>query len=158
MVKLVYCVRKRSDLDDEEFRDYWLNKHGPLVAKLAPGLNLKRYVQSHTMSLDLHEIIKATRGLKVHYDGLAELWWEDIDTFIDAYSSPEGMEADAACAMMRPSSSISLTPVSSSARNTRFTIASDDCFSLRRYRRGKGISRERVLPQVQILKTKRRRK
>ncbi len=38
MVKLVYCVRKRSDLSDEEFHDYWLNQHGPLVARLAPGL------------------------------------------------------------------------------------------------------------------------
>lgn len=96
MVKLVYCVRKRSDLSDEDFHDYWLNQHGPLVARLAPGLNLKRYVQSHTMSLDLNEIIKATRGLKDHYDGLAELWWENMDVFIDAYSSPEGMDADAA--------------------------------------------------------------
>ena len=96
MVKLVYCVRKRSDLSDEEFRNYWLNRHGPLVAKLAPGLDLKRYVQSHTMTLELHELIRATRELKEHYDGLAELWWESMDAFIDAYSSPEGMEADAA--------------------------------------------------------------
>ncbi|MEW6553223.1 MAG: EthD domain-containing protein [Actinomycetota bacterium] len=96
MTKPVYCVRKRSDLTDEEFHDYWLNQHGPLVVRLAPVMQLKRYVQSHTMTLDLHEIVKATRALKDHYDGLAELWREDIDTFIGAYSSPEGMDADAA--------------------------------------------------------------
>lgn len=96
MVKLVYCVRKRSDLSDEEFHDYWLNQHGPLVARLAPGLGLLKYVQSHTLELDVHEIIRATRGMKAHYDGLAELWWESMDAFFDAYSSPEGLDADAA--------------------------------------------------------------
>ncbi len=96
MVKFVYCIRKRADLSDEEFHDYWLNRHGPLVMKLAPSLDLKRYVQSHAMTLDLHELIRATRGLNQHYDGLAELWWESIDAFIDAASSPEGMDADAA--------------------------------------------------------------
>ena len=96
MVKLVYCVRKRADLSDEEFHDYWLKQHGPLVARLAPDLGVKKYVQSHTMTLELHDLVRATRGLKQHYDGLAELWWESIDAFIDAYSSPEGMDADAA--------------------------------------------------------------
>lgn len=96
MIKLVYCVKKRSDLSDEEFHDYWLNKHGPLVRKLGPDLKVLRYVQSHTMPLEVHDIVKATRGLGDIYDGLAELWWESLDTFIDAYSSPEGMDADAA--------------------------------------------------------------
>ncbi|RJP26951.1 MAG: EthD family reductase [Actinobacteria bacterium] len=96
MVKLVYCVRKRSDLSDEEFHDYWLNQHGPLVAGLAPGLNLRRYVQSHIIPAELHDIIQATRGLRAPYDGLAELWWDSLDAFIDAYSSPEGLDADAA--------------------------------------------------------------
>lgn len=96
MVKLVYCVRKRADLGDEEFHDYWLNQHGPLVARLAPGLNLRRYVQSHIIPAELHEIIQATRGLRAPYDGLAELWWDSLDAFIDAYSSPDGLDADAA--------------------------------------------------------------
>jgi hypothetical protein len=31
MIKLVFCVRKRSDLSTEEFYRHWLNDHGPLV-------------------------------------------------------------------------------------------------------------------------------
>ena len=96
MIKLVYCVKKRPDLSDEEFHEYWLNQHGPLVSRLAPSMDVKRYVQSHTMSLELHDMVKATRELGDIYDGIAELWWESLDAFIDAYSSPEGMEADAA--------------------------------------------------------------
>lgn len=96
MIKLVYCVKKRPELGDEEFRDYWLNRHGPLVRELGPPLKVLRYVQSHTLPLELHDMVKATRGLGDIYDGIAELWWESLDAFIDAYSSPEGIEADAA--------------------------------------------------------------
>lgn len=48
------------------------------------------------MPLGLHGLVKATRGPGDIYDGIAELWWHSLDTFIDAYSSPQGMEADSA--------------------------------------------------------------
>lgn len=95
MVKLVYCLKKRSDLSDEEFHDYWLNKHAPLVREQAPALKIKRYSQFHTMPLELHEAVKEARGLGDYYDGTAELWWESLDALLGAYSSPEGMEANA---------------------------------------------------------------
>ena len=31
ITKLVFCVRKRPELSDEEFQTYWLERHGPLV-------------------------------------------------------------------------------------------------------------------------------
>lgn len=94
MVKLIYCVKKRPDLSDEDFHDYWLNRHGPLVRRLGPALKVLRYVQSHTMPLELHDLMKSLRGLGDIYDGTAELWWESIEDFLDAYSSPEGMDAN----------------------------------------------------------------
>ena len=49
LTKLVYCVRKRAELSDDEFRTYWLEQHGPLVRSLweagrFPGM--VKYVQS----------------------------------------------------------------------------------------------------------------
>lgn len=78
LVKLVYCVRKRADMSDEDFRDYWLNRHGPLVRSLwesgrFPGM--VRYVQSHT-DLDASESVRASRGAKPPYDGITEVWMD----------------------------------------------------------------------------------
>jgi hypothetical protein len=48
MIKLVFCGRRRNDLSEEEFYDYWLNKHAPLVESKVSALRIRRYVQSHT--------------------------------------------------------------------------------------------------------------
>jgi hypothetical protein len=78
LVKLVYCVRKRADLSDEDFRSYWLNRHGPLVRSLwesgrFPGM--VRYVQSHT-DFDASEPVRASRGARPPYDGITEVWMD----------------------------------------------------------------------------------
>jgi hypothetical protein len=78
LVKLVYCVRKREDMSDADFRDYWLNRHGPLVRGLwergtFPGM--VRYVQSHT-DLEASEAVRASRGAKPPYDGITEVWMD----------------------------------------------------------------------------------
>src|SRR4051812_38807503 len=78
LVKLVYCVRKRADMSDADFRDYWLNRHGPLVRSLwekgtFPGM--VRYVQSHT-DLEASEAVRASRGAKPPYDGITEVWMD----------------------------------------------------------------------------------
>jgi hypothetical protein len=78
LVKLVYCVRKRAGLSDEEFRRYWLEQHGPLVRSLwqsgrFPGM--LRYVQSHT-DFDASAPVTASRGAKPPYDGITEVWMD----------------------------------------------------------------------------------
>ena len=52
ITKLVYCVAKLPEMSVDDFRDYRLNRHGPLVRSLwekgtFPGM--LRYVQSHTI-------------------------------------------------------------------------------------------------------------
>lgn len=48
MVKLVYCIRRRSGMSAEEFRKHWRETHAPKVARFAEALHARRYVQSHT--------------------------------------------------------------------------------------------------------------
>jgi hypothetical protein len=86
LVKLVYCVRKRADMSNEDFRDYWLNRHGPLVRGLwesgsFPGM--VRYVQSHT-DHDASEAVRASRGAKPPYDGITEVWMDPAQQGGDA--------------------------------------------------------------------------
>lgn len=96
VVKLVFCLRKRPDLSDDEFHRYWLEEHGNLVRKLAPSLKIQRYVQSHTVRPELNDSIRQIRGMEKPHDGIAELWWNSMDDYREAYGSEEGREADAA--------------------------------------------------------------
>ena len=77
MIRLVYALRRKSDLSREAFQEYWLNQHAPLVASVATDLNIHRYVQTHTLNDRANEAAQRARGdMEPAYDGVAELWWE----------------------------------------------------------------------------------
>jgi uncharacterized protein (TIGR02118 family) len=95
MIKLVFCVRRRSDLSADDFKRYWIEKHAPLVEKHAAAVGAKRYVQSHTLEDDTNEALRASREAAQAFDGIAEVWWESRDALIAALSRPEGQAAGA---------------------------------------------------------------
>ena len=95
MIKLVYCLRRRSDVPPEEFRRYWLEEHGPRVRGLAQALRARKYVQSHTMESDLNAVLTDSRGMKPHYDGITEVWWDGMEDLEAGLASPEGQAAGA---------------------------------------------------------------
>ena len=78
MIKLVYCLRKRDDIDPDRFYRYWLEEHGPLVKSVAAAIGASRYVQSHTILPELNELMIESRDLKAPYDGVTEVWWETM--------------------------------------------------------------------------------
>src|SRR5262245_57995326 len=85
MIKLVYCFRKKWGLTDMEFSRYWQEVHGPLGSRI-PGL--RRLVQSH-----LHAPAFSLR--QPDFDGMAELWFDDLDALRRARTSPEWSAATA---------------------------------------------------------------
>ena len=79
MIKVVYCISKKPNLTDQQFFRYWKEVHGLLGAKI-PGL--RKLVQSHRIDIagDKHS---------PDFDGVAELWFDDIDSLLAARQSPE---------------------------------------------------------------------
>lgn len=78
MIKFVGIVTRRPGMSREEFLRYWREVHGPLAAAL-PGL--RRYVQNPPLELP---------GREPRYDGMAELWFDDLDSLRAAFRSPQG--------------------------------------------------------------------
>jgi len=93
VIKLTFAVRRRTDLDPVEFYRYWRDQHGPLVRSFQPALGFRRYVQTHRMETPLNEVLRVSRGALEPFDGVAELWWEDLDALVAATSSSEGSAA-----------------------------------------------------------------
>jgi hypothetical protein len=94
MIKFVYCIRKRADLTDEEFRNFWRDTHGLFIRSIAKTLGATKYIQSHTLSTSVNSEIVKSRGLdSLPYDGITEIWWESMEDFLAAVSTPEGQEA-----------------------------------------------------------------
>jgi len=81
VVKLVYCLRRLPHLTREEFQRYWRDNHGPLVQKQKDILGIRRYIQSHTGYDDYNEILRVSIDRPIAYDGVAELWWDNIESY-----------------------------------------------------------------------------
>lgn len=84
MVKMVVLLVRKESLSYEEFLTYWEEEHAPLVEDL-PGV--QRYITSHP-----------TDPEKSAYDGIAEVYFEDMETLGAAFESEAGeaIQADAA--------------------------------------------------------------
>jgi uncharacterized protein (TIGR02118 family) len=94
MIKMVFCVKRRLDVPSADFYDYWLNQHGPLVKSKARDLNIRKYTQSHTINAELGMGISSERGMQQEgFDGVAELWWDDLESLLNATGTNVGKAA-----------------------------------------------------------------
>ncbi len=93
MVKLVFAIRRRKELSEKEFHEYWLTRHGPLVRSFAEAMRASRYVQSHAISEDIGTAFRKARGMKDTYDGVAEVWWESLEVMTAIGGNAQGLEA-----------------------------------------------------------------
>jgi len=79
VIKLVYCITRRPGMSVEEFSRYWHDVHGPIGRRI-PGL--RRLVQSHA--------VPHPDGLPPPaFDGMAELWFDDLEALRAARQSAE---------------------------------------------------------------------
>jgi uncharacterized protein (TIGR02118 family) len=84
MIKLVYCITKKQGMTDEEFFHYWEKVHGPIGARI-PGV--RKMVQSHRIN------IPGDRS--ADYDGMVELWFDDMAALLAARATPEWQASSA---------------------------------------------------------------
>ena len=96
MIKIVFCLRRRSDLSREEFQDYWLNQHAPLVRSHAEALGIRRYAQVHSIDDAISLAVAGPRHSPEPFDGAAELWLDSLDALMTSGGSAAGRAAASA--------------------------------------------------------------
>lgn len=77
-IKAVFLLKRRPDLSVGQFQDYWLNGHAPQIPL---DMGVLRYVQCHVLPETY------AHGAPV-FDGMAELWFENMDSFMAYWLSP----------------------------------------------------------------------
>ena len=92
MIKSISLLTRKDGTTHEQFVRHWVDVHAPL-AHAVPGL--RRYVQSHIVAERRRPDIPA---LEVDVDGIAELWYDDVESMARAMASPEAkaLHADGA--------------------------------------------------------------
>jgi len=95
-IKLVSVCRKRADLTDEAFYDYWTYRHGPYASEQIRTLGGYRYVQNHTGFPSLTGDLRAARGQAARaFEGITEVWFPSAQALTDRTTTAEGLLANA---------------------------------------------------------------
>lgn len=83
MIKLSFCLTKKDELSLEEFQNYWLNHHAPLVKQVSNDLKIVKYTQLHCRNHNFLQQNKLSRlnsaEIPKEYDGIAEIYWNSWD-------------------------------------------------------------------------------
>ena len=93
MIKLTFALVRLPHLTREQFQDYWLNTHGPLVASVKDVLRIRRYVQLHSMGEGISDSIRASRNAPPQFDGVAQLWYDSLEDLAALGNDPTAREA-----------------------------------------------------------------
>ena len=83
MIKVLSLLTRKDGISHIEFVRHWFDIHGPL-AHAVPGI--RRYVQSHITDTRSRPDILET---DVAVDGIAELWYDDLESFKRASTTAE---------------------------------------------------------------------
>jgi len=79
MIKLVYCITRKPGMTDEDFFRYWKDVHGPIGSRIP---HLRRLIQSR-------RIVVSGDKYQPNYDGMVELWFDDVQALLAARQTPE---------------------------------------------------------------------
>lgn len=95
MIKTIALAHRKTGLTREEYNRYWLEKHGPLAARLIP--NIRRYVQNHFIEVP---------GMEFQGDGIVEMWYDSVEDWQDSMkaiqASPDLIKDGESFAVMKP--------------------------------------------------------
>jgi len=87
MVKLIVCAKRKPGITREEFGRYWRESHGPLVKSVSEFIrHVRKYVQCHIVNSAV------PLGTSSDYDGVAELWLDNLDELNKAFTEPRYLE------------------------------------------------------------------
>jgi uncharacterized protein (TIGR02118 family) len=91
MVVRLGLLTRREDIGVSEFRSHWRNVHGAIAARLP---HLRRYHQNQVVDRRQRAIDYPRGGWD--FDGVSELWFDDLPSMHAAFASPvvEALAAD----------------------------------------------------------------
>lgn len=93
MLKLTFCLRRKAGMSREEFLAYWKNDHGRRVAGHLAAMGCRRYVQVRALDGRLAAAVAGSRGGPAPFDGVAELWFDDLASFAEHGRADAGRAA-----------------------------------------------------------------
>ena len=94
MIKLMRCLKRRSDISAEEFRRFWNDpEYVASIAKLGEMSDAISHTRSLTLQIEINQELADLHGTLEPYDGVIEICWENAQTVLAVRNSDTGVRA-----------------------------------------------------------------
>ena len=90
MIRFINCVRKRSDVSSEQFREYWNDpKFDAIIDRVTEYTGATGRSKNLTLMVAANELMHERRAFGEPFDGVLEYWWEDAGQLNAVLNSPQ---------------------------------------------------------------------
>jgi hypothetical protein len=79
-------------MTDAEVHRTWHDDHGRLVRGLADKVNMRKYIQSHTIEPEYARSVFSTRGVQAPLTGITEVWVDSPASLESSFDTADGRE------------------------------------------------------------------
>ncbi len=89
MIRLMILVRKREDVEEEKFRNFWKGRHADMVRQLCEALDAFQFSQALTLNIERNRTMHSRYGTEHPFDGSVEVYWDNAGHLETALGEPE---------------------------------------------------------------------
>ena len=76
MTRFINCIRRRADLTELEFRQFWdSDEFADLIGRMARAVGAEHYQYRRTLLVEANNAIRQLRGGADPFDGVVEYWF-----------------------------------------------------------------------------------
>lgn len=93
MIKLMFCLRRRPDMTRREFLDYWSGHHASIAQRGATAMRVVRYVQNHTLTHPVNDVLLVSRDAPEPFDGVVEVWYASMNDLEESFREEDAVAA-----------------------------------------------------------------
>ncbi len=93
MIRLLRCLRKRDDITDMEFRQFWqAQEYREIIDTCVSHSEGVSFQMNLVLKIDLNDEIKKTRGTDIEFDATVEIFWPSAKDSMDFFLTSQGQD------------------------------------------------------------------